>query len=617
MTQSFSSAGAFPARQATQVLTVEHLLYAAILLAAIGVRFVGLADAPLAPDESAASWSAWLAATQTTVAGAPVPASALLYGMQSLLFWIAGSSDFLARVVPALASTAMVVLPWFWRAWLGRWVALTVALLFAVDPWLTAWGRRADGSALAILLGLLAITAIWHWRYAPTAEASRRWVCTGAVALGLLLASGPLAWGMLPIVLIFAAVYVWSGGGHSDGQRVQANSLIWFGIGLALGATGLALRPEAVGALSTSISAWFTTLAGEAVNPAAWPFVRLVLDQPLLALFGPIGLVLLTLDARRRNLSALALVVWLWLAWALLTWLLPGRQPAVLPFAGLPLAISTGYLAGRVAEESAAGLTSLELFALLAIQIVLAVAGAIWLVALVDSQVVSDQPWFAGFIIIVLAVIVWVMYGFWAGWALMVRLAFYFYGMLLLMLTVRSTWQLNQVHGLMQPDGFWPASTSPELRLLVEDVERLSSARRGDPNQADVLVVYDVAPDPVMGWYLRDMRALEHVRGIDASTFQAQEFAARDALRWPLIVAPTTRNDALVLPNPYIGSDYGDVVMWDIAMLPQLPTDDAAPDAQDAQRRWSAYQRPLLRWFMYRKIEEPPTVQSVTLWAAR
>ena len=316
-------------------------------------------------------------------------------------------------------------------------------------------------------------------------------------------------------------------------------------------------------------------------------------------------------------MRALALVVWLWLAWALLTWLLPGRQPAVLPLAGLPLAISTGSLAGRVAEESAAGLTSLELFALLAIQIVLAVAGAIWLVALVDSQVVSDQPWFAGFIIIVLAVIVWVMYGFWAGWARMARLAFYFYGVLLLMLTVRSTWQLNQVHGLMQPDGFWPASTSPELRLLVEDVERLSSARRGDPNQADVLVVYDVAPDPVMGWYLRDMRALEHVRGIDASIFQAQEFAAQDAPRWPLIVAPTTRNDALVLPNSYIGSDYDDVVMWDIAMLPQRPTDDAASDAQDPQRRWSAYQRPLLRWFMYRKIEEPPTVQSVTLWAAR
>ena len=86
MTQSISSAGPLPARQTTQTLTVEHLLYAAILLAALGIRFIGLADAPLSPAESATAWPAWLAATQTTVAGAPAPASALLYGLQSLLF---------------------------------------------------------------------------------------------------------------------------------------------------------------------------------------------------------------------------------------------------------------------------------------------------------------------------------------------------------------------------------------------------------------------------------------------------------------------------------------------------------------------------------------------------
>ena len=617
MTQSFSPTGALPARQGTHSLAIEHLLYAAILLTAIGVRFVGLADTLLAPDESAASWIAWLAATQTTVAGAPAPASALLYGTQSLLFWMVGSSDFLARVVPALASTATVLLPWFWRAWLGRWAALTVALLFAVDPWLTAWGRRADGSALAILLGLLAIMAIWHWRSAPTAASSWRWACTGAMVLGLLLTSGPLAWGMLPVVLIFAGVYVWPGGGHSARVRVQASWLLWFAMGLGLGATGLVLRPEAVGALSTSVSAWFGALASEAANPAMWPFVRLVFDQPLLAVFGLLGLALLTLDARRRNLSALALVVWLWLAWALLTWLLPGRQPMVLPLAALPLAISAGYLAGRVAEDRPAGLTLLELFALLAIQLVLVVAGVLWLVSWVDSQVVSSQHWTAGLIVGALAVVVWGIYGFWAGWSLMARLVFYFYGALLLMLTVRSTWQLNHVHAFMQPDGFWQVSTSPELHLLVEDMERLSSARRGDPNQADIFVVYDVAPSPVMGWHLRDMRNLKHVRGVDASIFPVQDFAAQGRPHGPFIVVPTPRNDSLTLPNSYIGSNYDVAVVWNLQMLPQRPTDDAASAAQDPQRIWGAYQRPPLRWFMYRKIEEPPSVQSVTLWVER
>ena len=50
---------------------MEHLLYAAILLAAVAVRVVGLGAEPLSPSESAAAWSAWLAANAATVAGAP------------------------------------------------------------------------------------------------------------------------------------------------------------------------------------------------------------------------------------------------------------------------------------------------------------------------------------------------------------------------------------------------------------------------------------------------------------------------------------------------------------------------------------------------------------------
>ncbi len=618
MTQSISQAEQLPARPATQTLTIEHLLYASILLVAIVVRFVGLVDAPLSPAESAASWPAWLAATQTTVSGAPAPASALLYGIQSLLFWIAGSSDFLARVVPALVSTATVMLPWFWRNWLGRWAALAVALLFAIDPWLTAWGRSADGSALAIFLGLLAVTAIWHWRHAETVAGAGRWERTVAVAAALLLASGPLAWGMLPVVLIFAAVYVWPGGDRTYPVQWQRSSLVWFGVALALGATGSALRPEAIGALSTSLSAWFAAIAGQPANPLAWPFVRLVIDQPLLALLGPAGLAILSLDARPQARSSLALVVWLWLAWGLLLWLLPGRHPMVLPLVGIPLALSVGYLTERVAAGSADGLTALELLALLTVQVVLVVAGVIWLVALVENQIASGQVWLTGIIIVALAVIVWVIYGFWAGWGLMARLAFYFYGALLLALTVRSSWQLNQGQSLMQPDGFWPATTSPDVRLLVQDMERLSSARRGDPNQADTFVVYDVAPDPVLGWYLRERRNLEHVRSVDAAQIQAQGFATLGAPNWPLIVAPAARDETLVLPDPYIGSDYDAVVTWSLSMLPPRPPADAADlAAQDPQRDWSTYQRPRLRWLMYRKVEEPPIVESVTLWTAR
>ena len=145
-------------------LTVEHGLYLVILLVAFGLRFINLGVAPLLPLEAAQAWPAWLAATGTQVAGSPAATSALFYGLQSLLFFVTGANEVLARLLPALVGTALVLLPWWWRDWLGRGGALAVALLLALDPWLVALGRTADAVGLTIFLGLLVLTALWRWQ---------------------------------------------------------------------------------------------------------------------------------------------------------------------------------------------------------------------------------------------------------------------------------------------------------------------------------------------------------------------------------------------------------------------------------------------------------------------
>jgi hypothetical protein len=181
-----------------------------------------------------------------------------------------------------------------------------------------------------------------------------------------------------------------------------------------------------------------------------------------------------------------------------------------------------------------------------------------------------------------------------------------FYAVLLGAWTLRSAWLLNHTSEFMQPDGFWGSHTSHEVRLLVQDVERLSVIRRGDPNQIDMQIVYDVSPDAVLGWHLREMRNVRHVRSVDAALF--------DGAALPLIVAPVARNDALPLPDPYIGSEYDTVYMWQPSMLPQSAL---LGEGANAQQRWSDVQRPQLRWLLYRKAADAPAVESVTLWAPR
>lgn len=628
--ESAPSSAAKVAPEAVSWLTVEHLLYGVLLAAAMLLRWIGLGAEPLSPQESAAAWSAWLAAHQQFVGGAPALESALLYGLQSLLFWLIGDSDALARIIPSLFGVATVLLPWFWRPWIGRAAALVAAALFAIDPWLIAFSRRSDSAALTIFLGLLALTAVWHRRHAANASQGLRWERTAAVAIALLLTSGPLMWGMLPVLAFFVLVLGMDRPNKPEDapsyRHLHRSTWLWFGVPLALAATGLTLRFEALSALSASLTAWVVAIGGlERTHPFTWPFVRLLLDQPLSMTFGVLGLIWLwrqALSGVPHNAATaiqdagaapgrIGLVVLLsaWVAWGLLLWLLPGRPPEMLPLVGIPLTIVAALWIGRMSHRFWGDLTGLELFTLPVVQVVLLVAGSIWLVALVDGLTFNEQIWLTASILVAFMIAVWILFGFWAGWRPTGQVALVFYIVFLAALTIRSGWQLNHASGLMQPDGFWPAHTHPEMRLLVQDVERLSAIRRGDPHEIEIQLLYTLRPDPALGWSLRKMRNLHPVRSLDATVFDI----AADAQRMPLVIAPTSRNNSLPLPDPYIGSNYDVVYTWQLSMLPGPQQEQN----QDASAGWRQVQRPWLRWLLYRKIDQPPPTETVTLWAHR
>ena len=193
-------------------VTLERLLFGVILAIGAGVRFFGLAAQPLSPIEAANAWAAWLQASGLahTVAAQYVegPGSALLFSLQTFVFWLAGGGDATARLVPALAGLALVTLPWFWRPWLGRTAALSVALLIAIDPWLVAFSRRADGASLVLLFFAIALTCLMRLRLPLIAGREQRWAwAILAVSSGLFVISGALAFSLLPILILFVWCY--------------------------------------------------------------------------------------------------------------------------------------------------------------------------------------------------------------------------------------------------------------------------------------------------------------------------------------------------------------------------------------------------------------------------
>src|SRR5690349_9950973 len=189
-------------------LTLERLLYGILVLLAIGMRFVALGEQPLNTLEVANAWPAWLTAWAVHAPNTPTPTSPLLYSLHTILFWITGGSDALARCLPALAGVAVVWLIWYWREWLGRTTALFAAFLLAVDPWQVAFSRLADGAILSVALGLLTLIGLTHWlQLSPAAAKQARWQSIIAVSAGLLLVSGAQAWSFVPVIGLFIFLF--------------------------------------------------------------------------------------------------------------------------------------------------------------------------------------------------------------------------------------------------------------------------------------------------------------------------------------------------------------------------------------------------------------------------
>ncbi len=306
-----------------------------------------MAQTPLTTLEASNAWPAWLVAADVIAPVAAIPTSPLLYTFHWLLFWLAGGGDSVARSLPALAGVGLVPMAWWLRSTLGRSAALLAALLIAIDPWLVAFSRLADGASLSILLGMLVLVGIWQGAGRGQEAggkgqgAGEQWPGWLVVCAGLLLVSGTLAWSWLPVLALAwwllrqesltnrsdqaveSEPFLTTDGLSADQQAtLQAVTvdveddetknnepadkpvasvvdviterwpLVLFALAALLGATGWLTRLEGLGYISTSLTTWLSGITGNSglSYPFNWPFLRLLADQPLLLVFGFLGL---------------------------------------------------------------------------------------------------------------------------------------------------------------------------------------------------------------------------------------------------------------------------------------------------------------------------------------
>lgn len=543
-------------------LSLEGALYLLFFLAALGLRLLHLGAHPLNDVE----------ARQALAALSQLRGGAEAVGLQSpayffftyLAFFLFDASDATARLGPALAGAALVLVPALVREALGRPTALVFSGLLAVSAGLLAASRSADGTIFALLALGLMLGALW--RYARSGP--KPWLFIGAAALGLGLASGGnFLLGALALALT-ALITRYTGldkgaalrgllarvGGERRAFVLTAalSAIVIATIGL------LALR-----GLGVLFSSWLTALGG--FSPAATGgrtpldvLLFLGVYEPLLLVFGVLGAV----RAFRGGHALYQALAWFSLVALTLIVLYSGRQVADVIWVAAPLAALAAWaLTGLLHDlwtpsewplaAAQAGLTTALLgFALLNLaglaQSSRNSAGVFPVIGVPILGQVYQVPALAQLGIASLAVTLTfvIAYLLALGWsAVAARLGLVLAGAgFLLAAGFGAGWGVTQVRPGSPAELWWAQPAAPDVRRLLRTLGDVSNYSVG--NTHDIEVVVQAPGDGLLAWALRDFPHASFVDRLDP------------VITSPVVIAPLDTATNPTLGSAYVGQDF-------------------------------------------------------------
>ena len=312
-------------------VSVETGLYLLALGIALLMRLAALGQHPLSEVEAGFAWQAWQAARGESFQMLGQPA---YIQPTAGLFFLLGSGDVIARLLPAVVGSAVILFPYLLRERIGQKAALAAAFGLALDPISIAVSRQAGSPAIA--LGFLALALYLYQRRRPLAA---------GFFLGMLLMSGiSFVFGLLAGLLSFAAIWFISREDFSFELDAQDRRLLLSGAGIALLLVGtlLTLEPQGLAAMLQAVpeflGGWLGSEEPSRVS-VLQGLAALLIYQPMAVLFG----VLAWFNRRIQNTENTALATVFLIAFGLIL-LYPARQVWMLMWAVVPLWLLAGQM---------------------------------------------------------------------------------------------------------------------------------------------------------------------------------------------------------------------------------------------------------------------------------
>ena len=138
-------------------------LYVVLAVAAAAMRFWDLGVRAFHHDESLHAFYSW-----NLYAGEGFIHNPMMHGPFQMeatagLFFLFGDDDYTARLLYAIAGTALVLMPLLFRSRLGNWGALFTSMLLAFSPAMLYYSRFARNDILMAVWALGIVIAMWRY----------------------------------------------------------------------------------------------------------------------------------------------------------------------------------------------------------------------------------------------------------------------------------------------------------------------------------------------------------------------------------------------------------------------------------------------------------------------
>jgi hypothetical protein len=556
----------------------DWVLYLVLFLAVLLLRISAINPPPLNEQEAREAWGALHLLRGQPAAGG----SALFASLTAGLLFLAGPSHWVPRILPALAGSLMVFLPWLFRSTRGKLESILASFCLALSASLWIVSTLAGGAALGLLA---AAVCVFYLR----TETPRP--LPGGILLGLALASGPVGWSGLAIALIVLMVeWIRRRMRQAEDAEKAADpfqsslSLIFRSpvglaglfLGLAAGSTGVFFFPRGLAVLASGWMDWFGAFF------SGWPklgeiVLLMVAYEPIALVFGIAGLFLLRrygFSSEDRFLAVSAGVAAVWLL------IRPAAAPADALWVILPLLL----LAARALRAAIESPVLCERPRFVAIQ-----AGLIFILVLFFTLNLSAYRAMGGWVHLLLASL-GILASFlvgplfsenWReGWRpSRVGLACAWLALLFL---VQAGAGWNATHGRRESANelWWPVTVPLDILRLHQTMDQISRWQTGEAGLLPAVIQWP--EDSALGWELLSYKAVEYL-------------SAPDLLATPAM-----------LVSPRVLTDKG-------VVTPQLTAVYRGQGfAVTEQRDWSGLPPDLIGWWLYR--QGPVQRGQMILW---